>query len=58
MPSDLASVLVVALTAGATFLIVRLLSRRWRARRRDEERAQQRAAETRQVRRARERRGK
>lgn len=57
MPTDLASVLLLVVTAAATFLLARFLSRKRRDREREREQAQQRAGESRQVRRARERRG-
>jgi hypothetical protein len=56
LPSDFAGVLVLVLTCAATFLLSRLLSRRWRERRRRRDEAQRLAGESRQVRRARERR--
>jgi hypothetical protein len=46
---------VLVLTSAVTFTVARLLSRRYRARRRERELAAKRATETRQVRRARER---
>lgn len=58
MPSDSTSLLVLVLTSAVTFLVARLLSRSWRKRRREREQAERRAAESRQVRRARERSGK
>jgi hypothetical protein len=58
MPTDFASTLVLVFSCVLTFVAARILSRKWRARRRDREEAKRRAAESRQVRRARERRGK
>jgi uncharacterized membrane protein YdjX (TVP38/TMEM64 family) len=58
MPTDFTSTLVLVFTCALTFLVARVLSRNWRAKRREKEEAQKRAAETRQVRRARERRTK
>ena len=58
MPLDFTSTLVLILTSALTFLVARLLSRKWRAKRKQKEDVQRRAAESRQVRRARERRGK
>lgn len=58
MPTDLASTLVLVFTCAIAFLLARLLSRKWRARRRLKEETQRRASESRQVRRARERRAK
>lgn len=58
MPSDFASILLLVLTSAVTFTVARLLSRNWRRKRREREEAARRATETRQVRRARERRGK
>ncbi|HEY8358970.1 MAG TPA: hypothetical protein VIL30_16050 [Ramlibacter sp.] len=55
MPSDFTSILLLVLTSAVTFTVARLLSRRFRARRREREEAAKRAGETRQVRRARER---
>ena len=49
-------ILVMLLTAAASFLVGRWLSRGWRAKRRAKDVATARAAETRQQRRARERR--
>jgi len=58
MPIDFSSTLVLVFSCVLTFIAARLLSRRWRARRRQKEEAQRRANESRQVRRARERRVK
>jgi hypothetical protein len=58
MPTDIASILLLVITSVITFTVARLLSRRFRQRRREREEAQKRAGESRQVRRARERRGK
>jgi flagellar biosynthesis/type III secretory pathway M-ring protein FliF/YscJ len=58
MPADFTSTLVLVFTCALTFIAARVLSRKWRAKRREKEEAQKRAAETRQVRRARERRAK
>ncbi|MGV3571806.1 MAG: hypothetical protein ACO1PB_14495 [Ramlibacter sp.] len=55
MPSDFTSILLLVLTSAVTFTVARLLSRRYRARRRQREEAAKRAGESRQVRRARER---
>jgi uncharacterized membrane protein YdjX (TVP38/TMEM64 family) len=57
MPSDFTSILLLVLTSAVTFTVARLLSRKWRKKRQDRELAERRASETRQVRRARERRG-
>lgn len=57
MPTDFAGILLLVLTSAITFTVARLLSRRWRQRRREREAAERRAGETRQVRRARERKG-
>jgi uncharacterized membrane protein YdjX (TVP38/TMEM64 family) len=56
MPSDFASILLLVVTSAITFTVARLLSRKWRQKRRDKEEAARRASESRQVRRARERR--
>lgn len=56
MPTDFASLLVLVFSCALTFLLARILSRKWREKRRQREEAQRRANETRQVRRARERR--
>jgi uncharacterized membrane protein YdjX (TVP38/TMEM64 family) len=56
MPTDFASLLLLVVTSAITFTVARMLSRRWRDKRRQREEAQRRAGESRQVRRARERR--
>ncbi len=56
MPTDFASILLLVVTSAITFTVARLLSRNWRRKRREKEEAARRATETRQVRRARERR--
>ncbi len=58
MPLDLSfiGVFVMTLTAVGSFLLGRWLSRRWRDKRRARDLAEARARETRQQRRARERR--
>ena len=58
MPSDFASILLLVVTSAVTFTIARLLSCNWRRRRREKEEQARRANESRQVRRARERRGR
>lgn len=62
MPADFASLLLLVFTSAITFTAARYLSRGWRARRRERQRerdeAARRANESRQVRRARERRAK
>ena len=58
MPSDFASILLLVVTSAVTFTIARLLSRNWRRRRREKEEQARRVNESRQVRRARERRGR
>ena len=55
--SDLASSLVILAAFALTFLVSRMLSRHFRAKRRKRDDETQRAGESRQVRRARERRG-
>ena len=55
---DFGSILVMTLSFGATFVAARLLSRRFRQRRRERDEAARRAGESRQVRRARERKGR
>ena len=56
MPTDFASILLLVVTSAVTFTLARLLSRNWRRRRREKEEQARRANESRQVRRARERR--
>ncbi|MEJ5988502.1 hypothetical protein WG902_00765 [Ramlibacter sp. PS3R-8] len=58
MPTDIASILLLVVTSTITFTLARLLSRNWRKKRREREDAAKRANESRQVRRARERRTK
>ena len=58
MPTDFASTLVLVFSCALTFIAARILSRKWRERRRRKEEAERRASESRQVRRARERRAK
>ena len=62
MPNDLAAILLLVLSSAVTFTVARYLSRGWRARRKQRQDAaretERRATETRQVRRARERRAK
>lgn len=58
MPTDFASILLLVVTSAITFTVARLLSRNWRKKRREKEEAQRRLNESRQVRRARERRQK
>lgn len=58
MPTDFASILLLVVTSAITFTVARLLSRNWRRKRREKEEAARRVGESRQVRRARERRGK
>jgi hypothetical protein len=55
MPTDFASLLLLVFSCAITFTVARLLSRKWRAKRRAKEEAARRAGESRQVRRARER---
>jgi uncharacterized membrane protein YdjX (TVP38/TMEM64 family) len=56
MPTDFASILLLVVTSAITFTVARLLSRNWRRKRREKEEAERRLNESRQVRRARERR--
>ncbi|HSV84767.1 MAG TPA: hypothetical protein VLK85_36650 [Ramlibacter sp.] len=56
MANDIATTLIILLSFVATFTLARVLSRGWRKRRREKEEAARRANESRQVRRARERR--
>lgn len=58
MPADFTGTLVLVFTCAVTFLLARVLSRKWRDKRRQKEDAARRAGESRQVRRARERRVK
>jgi len=58
MPSDTAGLLLLVLTSAVTFIAARILSRNWRRKRREKEESARRAGESRQVRRARERRAK
>lgn len=58
MPSDFASILILVLTSAVTFTVARLLSKRFREKRRQRDLAERRAGESRQVRRARERQRK
>ena len=55
MPVDFTSTLFIVVSFALTFLVARALSRWWRSRQRSKAEAQGRAAESRQVRRARER---
>lgn len=56
MPTDFASVLLLVVSSAITFTVARILSRNWRRKRREKEEAARRTGESRQVRRARERR--
>ena len=58
MPTDLASILLLVLTSVITFTLARYLSRNWRRKRKEKEEQARRVGESRQVRRARERREK
>ncbi|HEY0824731.1 MAG TPA: hypothetical protein VGD76_13160 [Ramlibacter sp.] len=58
MPTDLTSILLLVVTSAITFTAARILSRNWRRKKREKEEAARRANESRQVRRARERRGR
>ncbi|MBK6008459.1 hypothetical protein JJB11_20340 [Ramlibacter ginsenosidimutans] len=58
MPDNLAAVLIVVVFAALAFGLSRLLARRRDGKRRSRDEAVQRATESRQVRRARERRGR
>ena len=58
MPTDIASILLLVVSSAITFTVARILSRNWRRKRREKEEAARREGESRQVRRARERRGK
>ena len=55
MPTDLLSLFVLVASCAITFMLARVLGRKWRAKRREKEEAERRAGESRQVRRARER---
>jgi hypothetical protein len=58
MEAQALGLLIVLVTGAFSFFIGRKLSARWRARRDAKRRAEREAADSRQVRRARERRGK
>ena len=58
MTMELGNLLVLALSVGLAFLLSRLIASRWRARGRKRADQAAREGESRQVRRARERRGK
>lgn len=58
MGSDFATTFFILLSFAVTFTVARLLSRNFRKKKREKEEAARRANESRQVRRARERRGK
>jgi uncharacterized membrane protein YdjX (TVP38/TMEM64 family) len=58
MSFDFAGVLLLVVTSALTFGVSRYLSRRWREKRRQQAQAARQAGESRQVRRARERRAK
>lgn len=58
MFNDFGTTLLVLLSFAVTFTVARLLSRNFRARRREREETARRAGESRQVRRARERQQK
>ncbi|HEX2545625.1 MAG TPA: hypothetical protein VHL79_12140 [Ramlibacter sp.] len=55
MSNDFTATLLLVLSCVVTFTLSRILSRKWRAKRREKEEAAKRANESRQVRRARER---
>jgi uncharacterized membrane protein YdjX (TVP38/TMEM64 family) len=55
MPTDPLSLFILVASSAITFMIARILGRKWRAKRREKEEAAKRANESRQVRRARER---
>jgi uncharacterized membrane protein YdjX (TVP38/TMEM64 family) len=55
MPNDFLGILLLVVTSAITFTAARILSRKWRQKRRDKEESARRATESRQVRRARER---
>jgi hypothetical protein len=56
VPNDLVSILVLVAMSAVTFTVARFLSRNWRRKRRQKEEGARLSAESRQVRRARERR--
>lgn len=58
MPLDLTSTLVLVATSALTFLVARTLSRAWRRKKHRQDTVQRHANESRQVRRARERKGR
>lgn len=62
MPNDISALLLLVLSSAVTFTLARYLSRDWRAKRRqrqqEEAEMKRRAGESRQVRRARERRNR
>jgi hypothetical protein len=58
MPTDFASLLLLVVTSAITFTVARILSRNWRRKRKEKEEQARRVGESRQVRRARERRNK
>jgi hypothetical protein len=58
MTMDLGNLLVLVLSVGLAFLIARWIASRWRTRHREQSERAERDGESRQVRRARERRGK
>jgi len=58
MGADLAGMVLLGVSFAFTFVAARMLSKRFRQRRREREEAARRAGESRQVRRARERRGR
>jgi len=55
MQLDPASLFVLFATSAITFIVARIVGRKWREKRRHKEEAAKRANESRQVRRARER---
>lgn len=58
MPTDFASTFLLVFSCALTFIVARIVSRKWREKRRRKEEAERRAGESRQVRRARERRAR
>lgn len=58
MPDNIAAVLIIVVFAALAFGVSRLIARRQDSKRRNRDEAAQRASESRQVRRARERRGR